>query len=368
MILVTGSTGFLGFNFIKQTLKQGESVVALVRQKNNINAESLLQLQGAYANRLWIEMADITHQDTLNELLNKYEISKVAIKAVVHFAGQSNANTNEADVNVIGTKNLADRINKYAQSRGNIIPFIFSSSIHAKDKITPYAESKRKAEEILQSGYSNLYCSILRIPNMLGPNQHTKAFLPTVLDACYKNQPMPVASANISYLTTASLNNFIIKLLNAYILKAPGSVLVKFEPDHKNLSLIEVATTTAEKFDNRDKYHLVYKQLKRNSIFKVVDTAASASVNILEDSKYSNVENADDMVSAFHDTRDIDSCLDEIVGIKLEKEFNSESNPITQHFDWGKTFFRFVLPKSQQELRLCDIDIITEIASNQLSL
>lgn len=159
MILITGATGFIGSNLVKELLSKGYNLRVLVR--NPATVKKLFS-------KADIVKGDITQKETLKNALRD-------IDTVIHLAGivsYSKPRQEIFKINVEGTKNLLEFCN-------NVEKFIFSSSVAVFGNIkgkanenypcnptNPYGESKYEAEKIIMnSGIDSL---ILRLAPVYG--------------------------------------------------------------------------------------------------------------------------------------------------------------------------------------------------------
>ena len=134
-VLVTGANGFIGKN-----------LCSLLEQKNYTVYKSLRD----------------TTRDRLISSIQKSDL-------VVHLAGEVRPNATEAEhsqSNAFFTQELVELIKEH-----NPIPIIASSTIHAGSSDNKYGNSKKKAEEIIET-YStelNKQCYVLKLPHIFGP-------------------------------------------------------------------------------------------------------------------------------------------------------------------------------------------------------
>ncbi|MGB4774737.1 MAG: NAD-dependent epimerase/dehydratase family protein [Daejeonella sp.] len=160
MILITGSTGFLG--------------KAIIKELDHLTIETLCRSNSSYNFDLSKEIPHVNGQ---------YE-------CVIHAAGKAHIVPTTEDekhdffnINVNGTKNLLRGLEKVAS-----LPkyFIFISSVAvyglengvniAEDtqlnSVDPYGKSKIEAEHLVQNWCreNNILCSILRLPLLVGQN------------------------------------------------------------------------------------------------------------------------------------------------------------------------------------------------------
>lgn len=164
MILVTGGTGFLGREVVKQLVKKGHKVRLLTRDPKE--AKKIFP-------RLEMAKGNITDRRSLGPALR-------GVDTVVHLAGLVSYSKPKAKlmrVNLEGTKNLLAHCQKVKK-------FIFSGSVGVMGEIkgvadesyptnprTPYAESKLLAEKaVLESGIPALVFRIAPVYGIGSPS------------------------------------------------------------------------------------------------------------------------------------------------------------------------------------------------------
>jgi len=178
VILVTGSSGFIGKNLVYELKKFGHEVLEFNR-KNNLNKL-----------RLYCENADF----------------------VFHCAGATpgNSTTEEMfDTNVGLTKQLIE----FLIDANNTCPILFTSSIQAlhvtptgssagEDKLRTYARTKKMAEDLIldYSKKYNVRTLIYQIPNVFGPGgiPGKNGVVTTFCHLISRNQEVNVFDENIN--------------------------------------------------------------------------------------------------------------------------------------------------------------------------
>ena len=151
-VALTGATGFVGGHILRKLLAGGWRVKALTRHAAPLDdgLGSVTAVRGS------LESAT-----ALAELVEDAD-------TVVHCAGLLAARRNREfhQVNTIGTENLV----RAAVASAKTTRFVLVSSLAAREPaLSPYAASKREAEEVLRRLGSGLAWQILRPPVVYGP-------------------------------------------------------------------------------------------------------------------------------------------------------------------------------------------------------
>lgn len=198
-ILVTGATGLLGNNIVRDLLAQGEQVRVLSRELRTTRP-----LDGLAVDR---RQGDVRQRETIEEALQGVDV-------VIHSAGHVHIGWSQADVhqavNVEGTRNVAQAAQKLH------IRVVYVSSVNAlglgahdfeadeetaRPGITacPYVTSKRAAEElVLEYVASGLDAVIVNPGFMLGPWDWRPSSGRMMLEVATRFTPLaPVGSFNV---------------------------------------------------------------------------------------------------------------------------------------------------------------------------
>lgn len=162
-ILVTGANGLLGANVVRELLKRGTEVRALIRKSCNLNPLKGLSIEKHFGN--------ITSPEDVEEAI-------VGCSAVIHIAAMTSQNHNNLksyfEANINATKNIIDAAKKY-----NINKIIYVSSAAAigygsKDNpgseaneirypfnMMPYPKSKHVAQKLMLKAAEELTTKIV---------------------------------------------------------------------------------------------------------------------------------------------------------------------------------------------------------------
>lgn len=200
-ILVTGGLGFIGSNFILNTLKKYPDF-----KITNIDAE----LSGSNKKNLDVLRNDIRYQYVKGNITNKKLVEKLVSKsdAVINFAAESHVDRSInspkpfIDSNIIGAFTILDAIKKFKKklvqiSTDEVFGSLKSGSadeIYPLNPSSPYASSKASAE-LLTKSYVTTYGSdaiITRCTNNYGPRQSLEKLIPKTIILAHKNKKIPI--------------------------------------------------------------------------------------------------------------------------------------------------------------------------------
>jgi nucleoside-diphosphate-sugar epimerase len=150
VVAVTGATGFIGRALLDTLLESKWRIRALTRKFSSVKRENLEWVHG-----------DLDNHESLRRLVS-------GAYAVIHCAGAVRGNSLESFLqnNVVGTDNLLRAILEQ-----NLSPrFLFVSSLAAREsKLSWYATSKFKAEQLINNCSDNMPCTIFRPAAVYGP-------------------------------------------------------------------------------------------------------------------------------------------------------------------------------------------------------
>jgi len=204
-ILVTGGSGFIGSNLIELLLSKKN-----VEQVVNVDC---LSYAGSGGNNLdysdnpnyFFEQTDIRDTAEIVNIFNRFNID-----LVFHLAAESHVDNSInnpfpfVQSNVVGTMSMLE-----ACRRCGIKKFVHVSTdevygaLGKEGKFTeesvvnpssPYSSTKA-ASDLIVSSYVKTYkfpALITRCSNNYGPKQHLEKFIPTVINAIYQDEKIPV--------------------------------------------------------------------------------------------------------------------------------------------------------------------------------
>jgi 2-alkyl-3-oxoalkanoate reductase len=159
LVALTGATGFVGRHLLRRLAAEGWRVRALTRRPGTLAAEteSVMPVVG-----------DLDSEAALAELV-------AGVDAVVHCAGLVAARS-AAEFQRVNTNGTA-RLLRAAAAGADRPRFLLISSLAAREpQLSPYASSKREAEEVLRRNAAGLAWQVLRPPVIYGPGD--RATLP----------------------------------------------------------------------------------------------------------------------------------------------------------------------------------------------
>ena len=146
MILVTGATGFLGGNLVKELVRRGERVRVLVRQN--------FEVKGVEVAR-----GDLRDKESLKRAVAGCELVFHLAASLDYFVKQRELDK----VNVDGSRNLME-----ACVGAGVKRVVYASSVAVADK-SRYGKSKRRAEEVVMGYKDKLGIVSLRFAPIYGP-------------------------------------------------------------------------------------------------------------------------------------------------------------------------------------------------------
>ena len=202
--LVTGSSGFIGYNLCNYIIKRGHNVFGLdLDEKNN----NLKKWRNEKLNKIGVKTfcVDISDKYQLDDFKNK---NNASFKSIFHLAGLAGVRRSLEipekyyDANLRGTLNILN-----LASHINVDSLVFSStsSVYGGNKdssketdnlnpISPYANSKLLAEKIckLHSISNSLNVSILRYFTVYGKAGRPDMSILRFIDNIFNENPITI--------------------------------------------------------------------------------------------------------------------------------------------------------------------------------
>jgi dTDP-glucose 4,6-dehydratase len=214
-LLITGGAGFIGSHFVRLLLQTYKNITvvtldALTYAGKIANIADLIALP----NHHFIN-GNITDRELLTEIFRLYNID-----TVVHFAAETHVDRSLVtpkqfiDTNIVGTYTLLEVAKEIWQKTfaldaglcrfhhistdevfGSLTreaaPFTESSPYEPN---SPYSASKASSDFLVRAYFKsyNLPYTLSNCSNNFGPYQHSEKFIPTVINACLQNLPIPI--------------------------------------------------------------------------------------------------------------------------------------------------------------------------------
>jgi len=218
-ILLTGTAGFIGSNFVPYFLEKypDYNLINLDLLTYAGNLENLTECESNP--RYKFIKGDICNRELVEFIFNEYDI-----QGVIHFAAESHVDNSIknpgvfVETNVNGTYTLVDVAKKYWMEK----PFTYKKeyqdcrfhhistdevygtlSLDPNDLFTektpyapnsPYSASKASSDMIVRAYVETfgLNCVITNCSNNYGPKQHDEKLIPTIIRNALKGNPIPI--------------------------------------------------------------------------------------------------------------------------------------------------------------------------------
>ncbi|MCX5704369.1 MAG: dTDP-glucose 4,6-dehydratase [Candidatus Omnitrophica bacterium] len=199
-ILVTGGAGFIGSEFVRQTVKKGYGIIVVDKLTYAGDLARLKEAEGKYK----FYKADICNQKQIGSIFKKEKPD-----IIVHFAAETHFDRSIQDAspfietNIKGTQALLDISRKYKIKKfiqissdevyGDIERGSFTEDSPLKPN-SPYAASKAAADLLIKS-YIRTYgfpAIIIRPCNNYGPWQYPEKLIPLAILKILKGGKVPV--------------------------------------------------------------------------------------------------------------------------------------------------------------------------------
>ena len=214
MILVTGGAGFIGANFVLNTIGQtGEPIVNLDKLTYAGNLRNLDPLRGD--GRHVFVQGDICDRALVRRLLQTHRP-----RAIVHFAAESHVDRSIAgpaefvQTNVVGTFSLLEEARAWFEKLGgderDNFRFVHVSTDEVYGTLgpedpaftettpyapnSPYAATKAASDQLVRSYHHTYGLPTLttNCSNNYGPHQFPEKLIPLMIHNAVKGQPLPV--------------------------------------------------------------------------------------------------------------------------------------------------------------------------------
>lgn len=214
-ILVTGAAGFIGANFVHKLFEQYNDiqVISLDKLTYAANLDNLKKVMGDHRHQFI--QGDINNAPLVNKLLVESNID-----TIVHFAAESHVDNSINnpkvffETNIMGTLNLVEQAKivwldkknwDKTQCRFHHISTdeVYGSLTRDEPSFTettqyqpnsPYSASKAGSDHIVRAYVHtyNLPATVSHCSNNFGPYQHQEKLIPVVINACIKQENIPI--------------------------------------------------------------------------------------------------------------------------------------------------------------------------------
>lgn len=207
MILVTGGAGFIGGNYLWNTVwKIDDEIVCVDKLTYASNYDYIKPLVDN--ERISFEPADIKDEEYIKRIFDKYKP-----KHIINFAAESHVDnsindyTPFVDTNILGTLNLLkhsmnlDSLEKFIHvSTDEVYGSLELDSDESFHELTqyqpnnPYSASKAASDHFVRAFHKTygVPAIITNCSNNYGPGQHKEKFIPTIISKARNNHKIPV--------------------------------------------------------------------------------------------------------------------------------------------------------------------------------
>ena len=202
-LLITGSAGFIGSNFLRLTLRERDyKIISLDKLTYAGNLNSISDLLD-HPNHEFIQ-GDIADHDLVEEIMQK------GVDRIINFAAESHVDRSieDPDVfirsNINGVHNLLEaarrhQIKKFLQiSTDEVYGELGETGFFTEDTpiepSSPYSSSKAAADLLVQAWHRTfgLNTNITRCSNNYGPYQFPEKLIPVLISKALADQPIPI--------------------------------------------------------------------------------------------------------------------------------------------------------------------------------
>ena len=238
-ILLTGTSGFLGGNFLNSIIKNKVTVLDILREKNKNNKylENLRKENKNYKSIFFKNSKDL-----------KKKIKNKKFDVFINFATYYKNSHHFHDIENIINSNISFPTNILDIVSSKIKFFINFGTMMEYDnkkKFSPlnlYASSKKAFEKIINYyEKNNKNCSFynIKIYETFNIKDAREKILPTILRSFLLKKKFNLAFKNlkINVVHTSDINNFLKKIINDNV--KPGNYLLKNKREIKILKLLQ---------------------------------------------------------------------------------------------------------------------------------
>ena len=266
-LLITGTSGFIGYNFLKYILSKNYLVIDILRIKNkkNVKLKNLKKkYPKTYKNIFFSEYSD----------LNK-KIKKLKVNYFINFATLYKNNHEYDDIfnfiksNILFPSLLYELVYKKVSK---VINFGSMMQHQSDGKFTAknfYAATKN-AFEMINNFYNYSYNKTkfynLKLYESFGENDHRKKLIPTIIKNYKKNKITNIVSKKLelNIVHINDINNAIMILLNSNI--KSGTYCLKSK---KNIRIIDLIKDLNKKLKKKIKVRFLKKTVTKITNTKI---------------------------------------------------------------------------------------------------
>lgn len=211
-LLVTGGAGFIGANFVLQSVAQGRKIVNLDKLTYAGNLHTLQSLKGNPAH-IFVE-GDIGDRALVSRLLAEHHV-----EAVINFAAESHVDRSIdgpaafIDTNVVGTLGLLEACRDYFRqlegNASNAFRFLHVSTDEVYGSLgdqgyftessqyapnSPYSASKAASDHLVRAFHHTYGLPVLttNCSNNYGPFQFPEKLIPLIIHKALSGESLPV--------------------------------------------------------------------------------------------------------------------------------------------------------------------------------
>jgi dTDP-glucose 4,6-dehydratase len=200
-ILVTGGLGFIGSNFILNTLSKDKNI-SVINIDNKVFGSNSLSLKKIKDSKKYeFVKGNITNKPKISKLVKECDV-------VVNFAAESHVDRSISnakpfiDSNILGVFTILQAIKKFDKklihiSTDEVFGNLKSESADEKFRFnpsSPYSASKASAEHLVNSFFVTYDCDciITRCTNNYGPRQFPEKLIPKSILYALSNKKIPI--------------------------------------------------------------------------------------------------------------------------------------------------------------------------------
>lgn len=214
MILVTGGSGFIGANFIVNSLhKNNEPIINLDKLTYAANQKNLKEVE--MLENYFFEKGSIDDYSLLSSLLKKYQP-----RLIINFAAESHVDRSISssdefiNTNIIGTHTLLKACLVYFESlkgeEKDAFRFVQISTDEVYGSLknsdpqsleespyfpnSPYSASKASGDHLVRAWHETfgLPAITTNCTNNYGPYQHPEKLIPKIINHCLNDEKLPI--------------------------------------------------------------------------------------------------------------------------------------------------------------------------------